>query len=269
MTDKVYNHTEYTEITQYNVEDADTFMGGKKYIPVFHGLQKRPSSEQHPNPIELHEWYVEIGWPTDTPWDVEMYDDEILASSWKERPVHPDAIFVSPTSWKVKLASPLETLQLSASVIPAWSEFPISWRSSDTSKATVSDKGLVTPVAVWESITITATSWAVSATATIDVEKVWVTQVSFDKETLNMLTWETFTLTAEITPSNAYIKNVTWSTSDDTIATVEAWANINQWTITALAEWEVTITATSVDDNTKTATCVITITDETPVNPGE
>jgi hypothetical protein len=36
MTDKIYNHTEMTEITQYNVEDAETFMGGKKYVPVFH-----------------------------------------------------------------------------------------------------------------------------------------------------------------------------------------------------------------------------------------
>jgi uncharacterized protein YjdB len=76
-----------------------------------------------------------------------------------------------------------------------------------------------------------------------------------------MTTWETFTLTADITPSDAYVKNVTWSTSDDTIATVEAWSVANQWDITALAEWTVTITATSVDDNTKTATCVITITD--------
>lgn len=56
MSDKIYTHTEMTDITQYNVEDADTFMGGKKYIPVFHGLQPKPGGT-----TELHEGYVEIG----------------------------------------------------------------------------------------------------------------------------------------------------------------------------------------------------------------
>jgi hypothetical protein len=51
-----------------------------------------------------------------------MYDDEILAISGKERPIHPDAIFVSPTTWTVKIG---KTLTLTASVTPAEFEFPI------------------------------------------------------------------------------------------------------------------------------------------------
>lgn len=268
MSDKCYNHTEYTEITQYNVVDADTFMGWKKYVPVFHWLQKRPWDD---NPIVYHEWHVEIGWPTDTPWDTEMYDDEVLAISGKERPIHPDAISVSPATWTVKLASPVVTLQLSATVTPAWSEFPITWRSADTSKATVDSTGKVTPVAVGEDIAITASSWAVYASALIKVEKVAVTSVAITEESITLAPEAEQTLTLTVSPDNAYIKTVTWESSDETVATVDA-----NGKVTALAEGTATITAKSTDDATKTDTCSVTVEtpveetpSETPSEPGE
>jgi len=259
MTDKIYNHTEMTEITQYNVEDAETFMGGKKYVPVFHWLHPRPSSEQHPNPVELHEWYVEIGWPADTPWDTEMYDDEILAISGKEKPIHPDAIFVSPTEWTVKV---WKTLSLSASVTPAEYEFPITWTSSDTTKATVTawtpaTSATVTGLAEWENIKITAKSWAVDAFAIIKVEKIAVTWVELNKSEVTLEPEATETLTVTVNPSDATYKTVTWSSSDNNVATVD-W-----WVVTAVANGTATITVTSTDDNTKTATCTVTV--ETPV----
>lgn len=249
MSDKIYNHTEYTEITQYNAVEANTFLGWKKYVPVFHWLQKRPWDD---NPIEYHEGHVEIGGPTDTPIDIEMYDDEILASSWKERPIHPDAISVSPTTWTVKIG---KTLQLSAVVTPSWSEFPIDWRSSDTSKATVSSTGKVTWVAEWDNIKITARSWAVESFATIKVEKVPVKSVSIDA-TKSMTAGDTFKFEAEVLPADATYKGVTWGTSNDTIVSISA-----DWEATALAAWEATITVTSVDDSTKSATCVVTVTE--------
>ena len=253
MSDKIYTHTEMTDITQYNVEDADTFMGGKKYIPIFHGLQPKPGGT-----TELHEGYVEIGWPTDTPWDTEDYDDLVLAESWLERPIHPDAISVSPTTWTVKLADPLVTLQLTATVVPTTSEFPVTW-STTSNKVTVSSTWLVTPVAVWEDIAVTATSWAVNASAVIKVEKIAVTWVSLNEETLTLDPEWTATLTATITPSNAYIKTVSWSSSDEAVATVE------NGVVTAVAAGTATITVTATDDNTKTATCTVTV--NAPVTP--
>lgn len=248
MTDKIYNHTEMTEITQYNTEDAETFMGGKKYVPVFHWLQPKPDGV-----TELHEGYVEIGWPTDTPWDTEDYDDLILAQSGRERDIHPDAISVSPTTWTVKLAQPLVTLQLTATVTPTSSEFPVNWTSWNSNKATVSDKWLVTPVAEWEDISITATSWAVSASAVIKVEKVAVSWVTLNKSVATLAPDGTDTLTATIAPSNAYIQTVAWSSSDETVATVE------DGVVTAAGVGTATITATATDDNTKTATCTVTV----------
>ena len=257
----VYNLTEFTDITQYNVEDVykdwsneeKAFGEPKTFVPVFHGLQERPASEEHPNPVQLYEWHVEIGWPTLTPWDVEEFDDEILAQSGKERDIHPDAISVSPTTWTVKLATPLVTLQLSATVTPTSSEFPVSWTSWNSNKATVSSTWLVTPVAEWEDISITATSWAVSASAVIKVEKVAVTWVALNKDTATITAGWTETLTATVAPSNAYVQTVTWSSSDENVATVE-WG-----VVTAVAAGSATITATSTDDNTKTATCTVTV----------
>lgn len=52
---------------------------------------------------------------------------------------------------------------------------------------------------------------------------------------------ETTTLTANITPSNATNKNVTWSTSDDTVATVA------DGVVTGVGEGSVTITVTTQD----------------------
>ena len=82
MTDKIYNHTEYTEQQEYEAVDVDTFLWWKQYVPTFNWLTMRPSTEAQPNPIELHEWHVEIGWPADTPWDTEEYDYEIQILSW-------------------------------------------------------------------------------------------------------------------------------------------------------------------------------------------
>lgn len=269
----VYNLTELTEITQYNVEDVykdgseteKAFWEPKTFIPVFHGLQERPASEEHPNPVQLYEWHVEIGWPTQTPWDVEEYDDEILAQSGRERDIHPDSIAVSPTTWTVKLAQPLVTLQLTATVTPTSSEFPVTWTSWNGNKATVSESGLVTPVAEWEDISITATSWAVSASALIKVEKVGVTEVTLNKSEVTLAPEATETLTATVAPSNAYVQTVEWSSSDEAVATVDGGV------VTAVADGTATITVTATDDNTKTATCTVTVETpvETPVEPGE
>lgn len=62
-----------------------------------------------------------------------------------------------------------------------------------------------------------------------------------------------FNLVVTFSPTNATNKNITWSTSDEKIATVSATG-----IITAIAEGRVTIIATTEDGN-KTASCVIDV----------
>lgn len=69
---------------------------------------------------------------------------------------------------------------------------------------------------------------------------------------------ETLTLTATVAPANAKDKTVTWTTSDDAVATVDA-----NGVVTAVSAGTITATATNGTDDTsddKTATCTVTVT---------
>ena len=80
-----------------------------------------------------------------------------------------------------------------------------------------------------------------------------VTGVSLDKTSLNLNPGKGDTLTATIMPDNATNKNVTWSSSEENVATVK------DGVVTAVAEGTATITVTTEDGN-KTATCTVIVT---------
>lgn len=79
-----------------------------------------------------------------------------------------------------------------------------------------------------------------------------VTGVALDKTTASLKVGNTTTLTATIAPADATINNVTWSSSDEAIATVDSTGKV-----TAVAVGSATITAKAGD---KTATCAVTVT---------
>ena len=79
-----------------------------------------------------------------------------------------------------------------------------------------------------------------------------VTEVKLDKDSLSLEVGESDTLTATITPSNATDQNVTWSSDNQNIATVE------NGKVTATGEGTATITVTT-EDGDKTATCTVTV----------
>ena len=149
-----------------------------------------------------------------------------------------------------------ETTTLTATVSPDdATNKNVTWTSSDEAIATVDANGVVTGVAAGEA-TITVTSVADNnkkATCIVTVTTVAVTGVSVDA-TASVNVGETTILTATVSPANATNKNVTWTSSDEAIATVDA-----NGVVTGVAAGEVTITVTSVEDNTKTATCTVTV----------
>ena len=83
--------------------------------------------------------------------------------------------------------------------------------------------------------------------------KVPVESVSLNENTANLFVGQTLTLVATITPNNATNKQCTWSSTDDTKATVV------DGVVTAKATGNVVISVQTVDGN-KTASCDVTIT---------
>ena len=144
---------------------------------------------------------------------------------------------------------------LTATVAPAdATNKTVSWTSDDESVATVED-GEITAVGVG-SATITATTEDGDFTATCDVtvNPVAVTSVALNKTSTSITYGNTETLTATILPANATNKNIVWTSSNESVATVE------DGVITANAVGTTTITATSQADGTKADACTVTVT---------
>ncbi|WP_186565770.1 InlB B-repeat-containing protein [Lawsonibacter celer] len=79
-----------------------------------------------------------------------------------------------------------------------------------------------------------------------------VTGVTLDKNSVTLGVGGTETLTAAVEPDDATNKAVTWSSNDESVATVE------NGVVTAVGEGTATITVTTTDGS-KTDTCVVTV----------
>ena len=81
-----------------------------------------------------------------------------------------------------------------------------------------------------------------------------VTGVSLNTDSLSLEVGESETLTATITPSNATDQNVTWSSNNESVATVDTSGKV-----TAIKAGTATITATAADGSGKSASCSVTV----------
>ncbi len=82
-----------------------------------------------------------------------------------------------------------------------------------------------------------------------------VTGISLDASELNMTRWSTATLTATIEPEDAANKRVNWTSTDESVATVDIYG-----VVTAVTAGTATIKATTVDGGF-IAECAVTVTD--------
>ena len=101
-----------------------------------------------------------------------------------------------------------------------------------------------------------------SLAAGFTVSAIPVTGVSLSTNTLSLTEGGTGTLAATVEPDNATNKTVTWSSDDESVATV------NNGVVTAHSAGNATITVTTGDGN-RTAVCVVTVTHGSlPHTPG-
>lgn len=171
----------------------------------------------------------------------------------------------APTSLSVTPAESTiasnQTVQLTATATYSDSSIEdisgtVTWKSSDTSIATVSSNGRVTAVKEGN-VTITASvaGTAVSDTAAVTVKNADPTSLSLDPDSTKLLVGTTATLTPSYEPANvnASLVNLVWNSSDENVATVDS-----DGVVTAVREGTATITATVKGTSVK-ATAKVTV----------
>ena len=93
----------------------------------------------------------------------------------------------------------------------------------------------------------------VTLQVTVSEKKIEITEVLLNKDAETLTEGDTITLSAEVLPyDTTYSKNVSWSSSNEAVATVSA-----DGTVTAKSAGTAVITATT--ENGKTASCTITV----------
>ena len=132
----------------------------------------------------------------------------------------------------------------------------VIWTTSDASVATVTD-GLVTACKVGTAM-INATTDDGGKTATCQVKvnarNVPVISVSLDRTSAEMFVSDELTLTATVNPDNASNKNVSWVSSDPSVASV------TNGKVKAVSAGNATIIV-NTEDGDKTATCEVMVTE--------
>ena len=144
-----------------------------------------------------------------------------------------------------------ETVKLTVTFTPDYAADKVTWSSSDEAVATVKD-GVVTAKAAGKATITVTTVGGKKATCTVYVNYILTTGVTLSKTKATLFVGETLTLTATVAPSNATNKSVTWSSSNNTVATVA------DGVVTAKADGTATITVTT-DDGKNTATCTVSV----------
>ncbi|WP_221409718.1 sugar-binding protein [Pseudochryseolinea flava] len=190
-----------------------------------------------------------MGWS-----DPSLFGSVYLTTCSSQPPVLVTGVTVTPSTGSVGVGS---TLQLTATVSPSnATNQTVSWSSSNSSVASVSNTGVVSGVSNGSAvITVTTQDGGKTSTSNITVTAVSVpvSSVSVTPTTSSLTVGQTVQFTATVSPSNATNKTVSWSSSNAN-ATVNA-----SGLVTANAAGTSVITVTTQDGN-KTATSSVTIT---------
>ena len=140
---------------------------------------------------------------------------------------------------------------LTATLSPTGAVGSVTWSSSDGDVASVNQSGKVHGNATG-SATITARiSETISATCSVTVSTaaIHATSIALDEDSKTLIPGQSFTLSATVEPNDS-TDTVIWSTSDDSVATVE------DGVVTAVSVGSAIITAPAGE---QTDTCAITV----------
>ena len=179
--------------------------------------------------------------------------EQLFAS---EEIIHVESVSLDKSSLEMSIG---DTYQFVSTIRPQnATNKELIWSSSNSSVVSV-DNGLINALSEGKAtITVKSKDGYKSSSAEITVVKkspvVHVTSVSLNETTLDLLTGDQSTLSATVLPSNASDKSVNWSSSNESVATVNS-----KGKITAVSAGQAIITVTTIDGGL-TASCTVNIT---------
>lgn len=147
-----------------------------------------------------------------------------------------------------------DSLTLIATISPSYAQDKsVTWSSSDSSVVSVNSSGVITANKIGTAIITATSSNGKTATSKINVvsKSVEVTSIQLNKSKVEAKVGDKVELYGIITPTNASNQKLTWTSSDNSIATV------SYGTVTTKKAGTVTITATSSNGKSASSTIVI------------
>ena len=144
------------------------------------------------------------------------------------------------------------TVQLVVSIQPEDFTDTVSWKSADMAVATVTDTGVVRAVSVG-STTIRVIVGNLSVDCAVTVVQP-VTSISLNRTSLTLEAASSFQLVATANPSTAQNREVTWNSSDASIASVD-----ENGLVTAHKRGTAIVTARAADGSNVSRSCTVTV----------
>jgi uncharacterized protein YjdB len=172
--------------------------------------------------------------------------------------VQPSSVYLDKTSVTIYVGDQITLIQ---TILPSNSTIKtVTWSTSNASIATVVS-GIVTGIAVGTATVTVTTSNGKYATCIVTVQTriIEPSGISLNKTSLSQQAGTTFTLIATVTPENAVNKNVTWTSTNNSVVQVAGGTTLFVSPGTAI------VMATTYDGQ-HSATCTVTVTEIQPTS---
>lgn len=162
-----------------------------------------------------------------------------------------ESISLDKSSLTIKLG---EEYQFTTSFLPIEASTPsYTWISSNEEVATISENGKLVAIGLGTTtITIQIANTTIKTTCSVTILPIEASGITINPSTITLLIGNSENLTCEIEPENTTNKDVIWSSSDESIATV------NNGLVKAIAIGEASIFATTKSGN-KSGECKVKV----------
>jgi uncharacterized protein YjdB len=167
---------------------------------------------------------------------------------------HAESVSIEPST--IVLSNKGDTQLLKAVILPDNAvDISVTWKSLNEQVCTISQDGVVTATGPGTTnVTVTTVDGGHTATCSVKVIQ-HVADLSLEKHSLSLKVGGTEMMYTRISPTTAEDKTITWSSSNEQVATVDTCGNVK-----ALKAGEAWVKAVSVDNAEAKDSCKVTVT---------